>query len=152
MLVVTITSKRSGERISSAATASTISSSTRHPGNPATTFRDLAQEKPVGHAEHIRLVHDGELLPPASRQLAGGAHDPRRGLGRDLAERQGDVGLRHELAAAGEHVAVGVEAFGILADDDEVHRLAQDGQLRPRAAGPDIGIEIELDAELGRRD
>ena len=80
-LVVTITSKRLASRTSSAAIASMICSSTC---DLRIARRDRArafQEQPVGHAQHVGLVHHGHLLArPLHRQLEAGFGDPRRAL------------------------------------------------------------------------
>ena len=67
-----------------------------------------------------------------------------------LRMRQGDILGRHELAGAVEHVAVRIHALGRFAHDDEVHRGAAMRHAGAGAGGADIGVEVELDAELGR--
>ena len=113
----------------------------------------LAQEQALGDLQHVRLVHRGHLPAPRARQL----RTPRARCGASLAR----VILRTDSATSGVgmnspmpevHVAVGVEALGVLAHDDEIHRRAPEcGSAGARARGPDVRVEVELDAQLARR-
>ena len=112
----------------------------------------LAQEQPFGDAEHVGFVHGGDVPAPRGGQLERGVRDARRGEGGDLPDREREIRRRHQLAAAAMHVAVGVEAFGVLANDDEIHRRAAPvRQPVARAARAHVGKEIELDAQLRGR-
>ena len=111
------------------------------------------EKEPVGGSQDICLVDSGDATVIAGGRLAeGGVRDPRAGAAGDLSERQRHVRVGKELAGPGSHVAVGVEALGVLAEDDEVDGA---GNRRGNAlAGPcraDIGEEVELDAENGGR-
>src|SRR2546422_11071287 len=78
--------------------------------------------------------------------------DPRRARARDLAHGEREVGRGHELAGAEEHGAVGVEALGVLARDDEIDRRS--AARRKSAAASrraDIGKQVEPLAQFSRR-
>ena len=111
---------------------------------------DLADEQPVGELEHMLLLHHRDVAAAGARHPEGDARDPARGARGDPAHRQRDILGRHELGDAGEHVAVGVEALGVLAHDDEVHRRRRLRQAGPGARRADIGIEIEPLAQRAR--
>ena len=113
------------------------------------------EEQPVGDAQHVRLVHDGDVLAPL--------HAPAETLPRRCAVEACRVILRtasatirrrHELAAALEHVAVGVEAFGVLAHHHEIDRLAAARrEIRARLRRADVGEQVEpLAQRAGRVD
>ena len=111
----------------------------------------LAQEQPIGQFEHVRLVNRRHLFAAPAGEFEGRSRDAGGTPRGNLPNRQRHVLVRHEFAAAGVHIAVGIEAFGVLADDDEVHRPAQNGQPVAGPAGADIRIEIERDAQRARR-
>ena len=152
MLVVTITSNSLASRTSSAAIASMIFSShldlriTRR--NRARAF----QEQPVGHAQHVRLVHARDVLAASHREAERFLGDAHRGMARDLAHRERQVGGRHELARALEHVAIGVKPFRVLAHHHEIDRLAAPGRKTfARLRRSDVGEQVEPLAQRTRR-
>jgi hypothetical protein len=66
--------------------------------------------------------------------------------------RQREVRRGHELAGAEEHGAVGVEALGVLARDDEVDgRSAARGKAAAASRRADIGKQVEPLAQFARR-
>ncbi len=107
----------------------------------------LGQEDAVGQTHHVRLVHRDHAPAAAAGKLEGDPRDPRRRPGRDLAH--GDPDARHgeELGRARRHVAVGIEAFGILAHDDQVHLRCHGRQRGVGAGRADIGVEVERRAQ-----
>ena len=112
---------------------------------------DLAEEQPVGQLEHVGLVHGGDLAAAVAGQLECGLGHRGAGLGGDLADREGGVLVGHELRGTDEHVAVGIEPFGVLPDDDEIHRPAQHRQVGTRLARSDVGVQPEPGAQLTGR-
>jgi hypothetical protein len=112
---------------------------------------DLTQEQAVGQLQHVRLVHGGHPAPSAAGQLECGHRHPLGRLRADLADRQRQIAVGHELPAARVHGTVGVEALGVLPHDDQVHRRAQRAQAGARATRPDVGEQLEHRAQLGRR-
>jgi hypothetical protein len=97
-------------------------------------------------------VHGGHFLAPARGKRESGLRDPRRTGAGDLAHGKREVRRRHELAGAEEHRAVGVEAFGVLARDDEIDRRAATGRQAAAAARrTDVGKQVEVFAQLARR-
>ena len=108
---------------------------------------DLLHEKAVGDDEVVRFVHGGHMLSPLHGKHECGAGDPLAGLPGDLAHRKRDIRCRHELAEAHVHVAVGIEALGRLAHDDEVHVAYRGWQECARARRAHVGIEIHAHAE-----
>ena len=110
------------------------------------------EKKPVRDAQHIGLVHRRHFLAPLHRQLEGGLRDARRALPRDLAHGEREIGRRHEFAGAVVHIAVGVEAFGVLAHDDEIDgRAAARRKAVTRARRADIGVKVEPLAQFAGR-
>ncbi len=87
----------------------------------------LAQEQPVRQFDHVRLVNRRHLLAAPAGEFEGRSRDAGGTPGGNLPNGQRHVLVRHEFAAAGVHIAVGIEAFGVLANDDEVHGPAQNG-------------------------
>jgi hypothetical protein len=82
--------------------------------------------------------------PPPQCETECLLDDAGRAFARDLAHRKREIGRRHELAGALEHVAIGVKAFGVLAHDDEIDRLAAARRkLRARPGGADVGEQVE---------
>ena len=70
----------------------------------------------------------------------GGLGDPCRRLSGYLSHRQSHVGIGQEFPRSGCHVAVCIEAFGVLPENDQIEGPAQ----RPRnrragARGTDVG-------------
>ncbi len=110
------------------------------------------QEQPVGDAQHVRLVHDRDMPAPLHREAERFLGDAHRGVARDLAHRERQVGGRHELARSLEHVAVGIEPLGVLAHHHEIDRLAA-ARRKPFAClrGPDVGEQVEPLAQRARR-
>ena len=96
-------------------------------------------------------MHGRDLASPALREFEGGPGNPPGTRRRDLAHRKRQIRGRHELSRPQVHVAVGIKALGILPHDHEVHRRASVMRKpRTRSTGPDIGIKIEGDSQLGR--
>ena len=92
------------------------------------------------------------MLAPEHGELEGGLGDAGRGLPGDLAHGERKIRRRHEFAGAEKHVAVGVEAFGVFAHDDEVDRLATTRRKTlTRARRADIGVKFENFAQLAGR-
>ena len=92
---------------------------------PAATLRTSRRNRPSESLQHVGLVHGGHLAAALRASSKAASRDARASpCARDLAHGERDVRRRHELAGAREHVAVGVEALGVLAHDHEVHRRA----------------------------
>src|SRR5262249_56517228 len=81
-------------------------------------------EKTIGHFQHVGLVHNGNPLAPAHRQFTGNTRDALTAGPRYTTQRDRDVLRYQDFAAAGLHVAVGIEPFGILASDDKIELAA----------------------------
>src|SRR5882762_7044576 len=116
--------------------------------------RDLAhfaQIQPVGDPENVRLVHGGDLPAARHGSLESAPRDALTAFRRDAAHRERHVLGRHKLSEPHVHVAVGIEAFGILAVDHQIDGLAGEPDSEPRSRRTDVGVEIELGAELCRR-
>ena len=99
-------------------------------GDAGVAGRDIAdafEEEAVADAQDVGLVDGGDAVAPARGQGEGGFSDAGAAVSGDFAHGHCEVGRGHELAGAHEHGAVGVEAFGVLADDDEVERDAGAG-------------------------
>jgi hypothetical protein len=93
-------------------------------------------------------VHRRDLLPPPRRQGESLFGDPARALCGYLPDRQGEVFGRHEFARARDHRPVRVEAFRVLAHDDQVHWPAgRRGDARARLGGADVGVEVQAFSE-----
>ena len=112
----------------------------------------IARFKRRERAHHRRAVPAWRGGPlPGDRDGARGAglRDPRRANTGDLANRQRDVRCRHELAVAYVHVAVGVEAFGVLAHHHEIDGLAEDTRRHAgrRLRRAHVGVEVETLAQ-----
>ena len=148
MLVVTMTSKRAGARTTWAIMASTMNSSQRDvAGTALRLLAALLEEHAVADLQHIGLVHGAHVALALPRHLEGDARDARAGGARDAPQRDGDI-LRHQhLGVAVLHVAVGVEAFGVLAHDDEIECAELGRNAGIGARRPDVGEEVETFAE-----
>ena len=119
---------------------------------PRRLLAHAVEEKPLGQPQHIGLVNRRHLAPPPRREREGRLGDALAALAADLADRQREVGRRHELARPRMHGAVRVKALGVLAHDHEIDVApAPRRQSRARARGPDIGEQIEPPAQLARR-
>src|SRR5918997_2739431 len=66
----------------------------------------------------------------------------------DLAHRDRDTLHRHHLAIAFKHVSVRIETFRVLAHDQHVEARPRMGHAGMRARGAQVGVEIEIVAEL----
>ena len=110
------------------------------------------QEQPVGQAQDVGLVdHRDAPRGAAFGQGKGRAGDGGAVVARDLAHRDGKVGGRHHLARARVHVAIGIEAFEVLAHHDHVQRVAGGGgHPGARARGADVGIMPQRLAQHAR--
>jgi hypothetical protein len=108
------------------------------------------QEQPVGDPEHVGLVHRGHQFSSFSGKFEGTARDALAGMRGDLAQRHGNVGRGHELAAALVHVTVRIKALGALAHDDQIHRPRGAPDARARSRRTHVGVEVELDPECRR--
>src|SRR5262249_57693952 len=72
--------------------------------------------------------------------------------GGELGDGGGEIRRGHELAGAEEHGAIGVEALGVLARDDEVdRRSAARGKAAAASRRADIGKQVEPLAQFARR-
>ena len=147
MLVVTTTSKLCGSRTSRIAKVSTITSSTRTSGYSAASFLHSSTNMPQLELEHRVLVDVGEVLAALARQLERGARDAAAAGARDHAHRQRHLVGRAELARAGDHVAVGLEALVVLAHDHQVDVVVQAADVGIRARRPHVGEQVELLAQ-----
>ena len=108
--------------------------------------------KAVRYPQHIGFVHGGDFLAPPHGELERGLRDPRRALPRNLAHRQRQIRRRHEFAGTEMHGAVGIEAFRVLAHDDEIDgRAAAGRESRARPRGADIGVKVEPLAQFAGR-
>ena len=118
-------------------------------------FGDVArgfQKQPVRQAQDIRLVHDADFSTARHRQIEGLARNAQAGVARDLADRQGDIGRRHEFARPHEHRAVSIKTLGVLAHHDQIECLAAWRlDTVTRARGTDVGEKIEGLAQFARR-
>ena len=107
--------------------------------------RDLAeavQEQAVRELHDVGLVHRGDALAThLARVLEGELRHPERGLGGDDLETLDDA--RHDGV-----LEAGVEIFGVLAHHDEVDALEPARNARQRARRTEVGVELELLAEL----
>ena len=151
MLPVTMQSNFDGSRTSSAAIASTIFSSSSTSGYSCATLRTSRRKSPSEMWNTFALCTAVTFL----RRLRAQSNATRemrlhwRAVTLRIGDR--DVFGRHELAAAHEHVAVGVEAFGAFAEDHEIDGLAGEAHAHARFRRADVREEIELHAELARR-
>ena len=108
-------------------------------------------EEAVRVFQHVRLVDDRHLAPPVARRGEGGPGDTLGALAGDLADREPDILGRHEFARACEHVAVGVEALGILARHQQVHAGGERRHALERPARTHVGVEFQPRADGGAR-
>jgi hypothetical protein len=92
-------------------------------------------------------VHDRDLPAAAQGQLERRVGDAFHGTTRDDAVGDGDVRGGHELTGAGEGVAVGVEALGVLPDDDQVGARHDRGRAGERLGRADVGEQVEVLAD-----
>ena len=122
----------------------------RHLGEVARHSTHFAQEQAVAEDEIVGLVDCRHLAAPTLCQGERAAGDAAACRGADLAYRQGGIRVRHEFAAAGVHVAVGVEPLGVLAHDHQVERADRTGQPGPGARRTDVGVQVEPGAQCGR--
>src|SRR5216117_2446494 len=121
--------------------------------NLGKALRDLAhfaQIQPVGDPEDIGLAYGRDFPAAGHRRLEGAARDALAAFRGDAAHRERHVLGRHELREARVHVAVGIEALGILAVDHQIDALAGEPDAEARSRGTDVGVEIELGAKLCR--
>ena len=109
------------------------------------------EKQAVRSPQHIGLVHQRNAPPARARELESALGDARAGLARDLADGDRDIRRDQHVAVARRHVAVGVEALGVLAHDHEVEGADALRGVAEGARRPDIGEQIELFAEIGRR-
>src|SRR5207237_1928978 len=113
-------------------------------GKIARRFATFVDEHAIAELEHIALVHDGDVFLASLRALEGDARDPRRGGPRHPAQRYRDIFSHQHLGIALRHVAVGVEAFGVLPRDDEIELAQLGGESGVDARWPDIREEVEI--------
>ncbi len=152
MLVVTMTSNRPGSRISSAAMASTRRSSQAMSPCRSATRRAQARKNPSDRRSTLALWTTVTRLRRRARKRERRLDDALGAFPRDLADRQREVGRRHEFAGADMHGTVGVEPFGVLAHDHEIDVApAARRQARPRSRRPDIGEQVEPAAQFSGR-
>ena len=108
----------------------------------------LGDVAPRSLGQHVGLVRHREH-PVASGGDGGGATDDAADLGLgENADRQGDFPVDRDIAAAHQHVPVGVHALSILADDHHIQVRVH----RPRHAAhrADIRPQVPLCAQMGR--
>ena len=151
MLVVTTTSNSCGERTRWAVAASTMSSRSSTSGWRKATARTSSRKSPSDSLRTFALwTAVTRPRRPAARRKASSATalQARRD---DLAHREREVRVGHELAAAGHHVAVAVEALGVLTDDDEVEGLGQHGEVGDAACRADVRVQPVGRPDRGRR-
>src|SRR5438105_131781 len=122
-----------------------------HFGKVLRNLAHFAQPKSVRDPEDIGLVYGRDFPAARHHSLEGAARDALAALRGDAAHRERHVLGRHEFAAARVHVAVGVEALGVLAVDHQIDGLAGQPDAETRSRGTDVGVQIELGAKLGRR-
>ena len=119
------------------------------------------EEEPVRVLHDVRLRHAVDGAPALrSRVLEREANDSLRGFRAHRLDRE--AGLRVQLLrlqpaerrdqllgrlAAGLELDAGVEVFGVLADDDDVHRLVTRAHAGIGLAGPQAGVEVQLVAQ-----
>jgi hypothetical protein len=95
-------------------------------------------------------VHGRDLAATLRGHGEGDLRDAAAGRAGDLAHRQGDIRRRHELAGAGDHVAVRVETLRRLAHDDQVHVRAAMRHAGPGPRRSDVGEQVQFHTEGGR--
>ena len=93
----------------------------------------FTHENAVGELHHVALADHGDLFAAAARVFKGGLRDAPRRLRGDFAHRQCHIRRRHEFAAAHEHIAIGVKAFGIFTREHHVESGARVAHALTRA-------------------
>ena len=79
----------------------------------------------------------------AGGKFAGGSRHSFAAAARDASQRNGDIRRDEDLAASLLHIPVGIEAFGILPDDDQIHVLVRRFHPRQCDDGADAGEQFE---------
>ncbi|SOY61723.1 hypothetical protein CBM2592_B100407 [Cupriavidus taiwanensis] len=97
--------------------------------------------------EAVGLVDRGHMLLALHRQFERTASDALRAVRGDLADRDRHVLRRHHLAPTFVHIAIGIETFGRLAHDDEIHVPGALAQELARTGGPHIGVQVQVATE-----
>ena len=147
MFSVTMTSKSSARRTRCTVMASMWKSSTSTSGYSCATSRQTSRNRPVVIFSTLALCTIVTLLRRRVRQLERGVGDPFGGGPGDDAVHDRDVGSGHHLAGAAEGVAVGVEAFGVLASDDQVGALDDRLAALEGLGGTDVRVQVEVLAD-----
>jgi hypothetical protein len=83
--------------------------------------------------------------------MAGRMRDPLAAAPRDPPQRHHDIRRDQELGIALLHVAVGVEAFSVLADHDEIEGPEPRRPPRIGAGRPHIGEQVQILPEISGR-
>ena len=78
------------------------------------------QEQPVADLQDIRLVENGDVPAPLPRQFESLMRNPFTAVPGDTPQGNRDIRGHQQISVTEFHVAVGVEALGIFADDHKV--------------------------------
>src|SRR5918998_637649 len=141
MLVVTTTSKVWGSRTSRMAKVSTMTSSTSTSGYSAAALRHSSTNMPQPSLNTVSLWTSVSFRR-RWRASSSAAFATRRLPGRDR-----HVVRRAELAAAGDHVAVGLKTLVVLPHDDEVDAVVEAADVRVGAGRAHVGEQVEVLAQ-----
>jgi hypothetical protein len=112
---------------------------------------NLPQEQRIGQAQHIGFMNR-RTLRRRRRAISNAARATRAdALAVTFRSDRAMSGSGMNSPVSGEHVPIGIEVLGVLAHDDDIHRLPKDRQIRTGKARAYIRVNLELDPQFAGR-